>query len=30
MIENGPVILAVVFSILGVKLAGEGLAGLLQ
>ncbi len=30
MIDNGPVILAVVFAILGVKLAGEGLAGLLQ
>ncbi|HMQ92402.1 MAG TPA: GAP family protein [Amaricoccus sp.] len=30
MIDNGPVILAVVFSILGVKLAGEGLTGLLQ
>lgn len=30
MTANGPVILAVVFAILGAKLAGEGLAGLLQ
>jgi hypothetical protein len=29
MIDSGPVILAVVFAILGVKLVGEGLAGLL-
>jgi hypothetical protein len=29
MIGNGPVILAVVFAILGVKLIGEGLAGML-